>query len=169
MLSLGLKRSDIPPWISVDDEGRVWSTRAKYGRQLDAPRRADEFVNGGYRKVYWDQRPWPAHRVVWAWFHGECPPGNVVIRHLNDDGLDNRPENLAIGAQRDNVNDAFRNGGRSHIGARNPQSKLTEDDVRAIRNALAAGQSSREVALTFDISARHVRGIGQRKDWAHVA
>jgi len=36
--------------------------------------------------------------------------GKSVVRHLNDDDKDHRPSNLAWGTQKDNVQDAIRNG-----------------------------------------------------------
>lgn len=50
-----------------------------------------------------------AHRLVKEAFDGPCPPG-MVVRHLNDDKIDNRLENLAWGTQSDNMRDSVRNG-----------------------------------------------------------
>ena len=47
-------------------------------------------------------------------FHGPRPEGEVV-RHLNDDPWDNRPENIKYGAQRENVWDCIANGNHSEL------------------------------------------------------
>ena len=44
------------------------------------------------------------HRLVAAIKYGSLPDG-IVVRHLNGDKTDNRPENLLPGTQRDNVRD----------------------------------------------------------------
>lgn len=47
------------------------------------------------------------HRLVYTAFNGPIPEG-YVVRHLNDDSLDNRVENLAVGTYQDNTNDMLR-------------------------------------------------------------
>jgi len=49
------------------------------------------------------------HVLVAEAFHGLRPEG-LVCRHLNDEGFDNRIENLAWGTPRQNVDDMHRNG-----------------------------------------------------------
>jgi hypothetical protein len=49
------------------------------------------------------------HLLVAETFHGPRPEG-LLTRHLNDDRLDNRPENLAYGTKFDNWQDAVANG-----------------------------------------------------------
>lgn len=49
------------------------------------------------------------HIIIARTFIGPRPDGEV-IRHLDDDPLNNRPENLAYGSQFDNMQDAKRNG-----------------------------------------------------------
>lgn len=67
----------------------------------------------GYRLVTLTQegkcRQFKIHHLVAAAFLGPSPPG-ALVRHLNDDPLDNAPENLAYGNKRDNALDAVNNG-----------------------------------------------------------
>jgi len=44
------------------------------------------------------------HRLVCEAFHGEPPSAKSVVLHLNENALDNRPENLKWGTQKENLN-----------------------------------------------------------------
>jgi hypothetical protein len=45
-------------------------------------------------------------RLVCLAFHGEPPEGKPYCLHLDEDGRNNRPDNLMWGSQRDNLNAA---------------------------------------------------------------
>ena len=84
------------------------------------------------------------HRVI-AWtFLGPIPDG-MVVRHLNDVKTDCRVENLAIGTQRDNIQDAKRNGitwgirkGRTGVCGRKPTGVPYKDKVKNMALRLPA-------------------------------
>lgn len=44
------------------------------------------------------------HRLVCEAFHGPPPFPNAVVIHFNENALDNRPENLRWGTQKENLN-----------------------------------------------------------------
>lgn len=44
------------------------------------------------------------HRAVCEAFHGPVPFEGAVVIHLDEDGLNNRPENLKWGTQKENLN-----------------------------------------------------------------
>jgi hypothetical protein len=91
-----------------------------------------------------------------------------VVRHLNDDKLDNRVENLARGTREDNVTDAIRNG-RYEGGLSRWSAKLTEDNVRKIRLLYATGNfTQRELALQFGVSQIVIWAIIRLKTWKHI-
>jgi hypothetical protein len=50
------------------------------------------------------------HRAVALAFHGPPPESQPIVRHLNGDPSDNRPENLAWGTQSENMRDAVEHG-----------------------------------------------------------
>lgn len=69
-------RPDSPNWWNAKYAGTVAGT-----------------INArGYRKVYVDYIPYPAHRLVWAIYHGTEPVH--CIDHINGNCSDNRIENL---------------------------------------------------------------------------
>lgn len=53
-------------------------------------------------------------------------------------------------------------------GAENGNAKLTEDDVRRIRNALAAGEKQVALAARYGVDHSNISHIGKRLTWAHV-
>ncbi len=75
------------------------------------------------------------HRTVWAFFHGEIPPGHDV-HHINGDRTDNRLENLQLLPEHDH---------RSHHGK-----QLTHLDraIKAAQDAAKAWHGS-EAGLAF--------------------
>ena len=52
--------------------------------------------------------------LVAAAFHGSRPNG-MLVRHLNDDPWDNRPENLAYGTKSENTWDCIANGNHNEL------------------------------------------------------
>lgn len=54
-------------------------------------------------------------------------------------------------------------------GERNSHAKLTEADVREIRNLSASGASTGTLATRFGIRSKHVTDIIHRRKWRHVA
>lgn len=84
----------------------------------------------GHRKVYLENEGHWVHRLVLRAFVGE-PVGGQLARHLDGNPENNRVSNLAWGTPADNGEDAARHG--SQRGSSNPRSKLTEQDVYAIR------------------------------------
>lgn len=50
------------------------------------------------------QRPRKVHQLVCEAFHGSRPSPNAVVIHTDEDSLNNRPENLRWGTQKENLN-----------------------------------------------------------------
>lgn len=50
------------------------------------------------------QRPRKVHQLVCEAFHGPKPFPEAVVIHLDEDALNNRPENLKWGTQKENLN-----------------------------------------------------------------
>ena len=109
------------------------------------------------------------------------PERHVVCHHCDNPGCV-RPDHLFHGTVRENAIDAQQKG-RLAFGSRNgthtkpwrllkgeqnPQSKVTEAMVLAIRAAAAQGTSGRALARQFGISPSQVSNILLGRQWRHV-
>lgn len=68
------------------------------------------------------QSPRKVHQLVCEAFHGPKPFPAAVVLHLDEDGLNNRPENLKWGTQRENMNSPkYKEWARSRTGDASPR------------------------------------------------
>ena len=89
-------------------------------------------------------------RIVCDAFHGPPPP-EAVCMHLDENSRNNRPENLAWGSQRENLNaDGFKRNACFH-----PR-RLTEEQVREIRQS---PERPCDLARKFGVKACTVSNI----------
>jgi len=119
----------------------------------------------GYGGIRFRGRMWGAHRVSWTLYRGEIPEG-LSVCHTCDNPLCVNPDHLFLGNQKDNMLDA-RNKGRlqNMKGTANHNSKLTEDDVRAIR---ADPRPQKTIATEYKVSASQVSRIVTRRNWVNL-
>lgn len=113
-----------------------------------------------------------AHRLVcWA-FHGPPPSSKHEVAHANGDQRDNRADNLRWATRAENTADQKLHGTFSapplHAGEDQHNSKLTEEDVRGIRQLAASNLTHREIADRFGVKRANVSHIVSRRSWAHV-
>ena len=93
---------------------------------------------------------------------------SAVARHLNDDKLDNRLENLAWGSGTDNRRDSVRNGTHHH-GSGHYATHLSDADVMEMRRLYSQGEMlQREIAGKFDVSRATVCMVINGKVWKHL-
>ena len=67
-------------------------------------RRATKTARHSYYGILYRGRNYKIHRLICEAFHGPAPEGSNIVLHLNEDATDNRPENLAWGTQKQNLN-----------------------------------------------------------------
>lgn len=95
-------------------------------------------------------------------------PGDLLARHGCDTPSCVNPAHLRPGTAQDNSDDMVLRG-RSLRGERQPGSKLTPDDVRAIRTAYAAGGVTvRELGERFGIAYATAHSVITGYRWGHV-
>lgn len=121
------------------------------------------FANG-YGRFCRDGRTWTAHRYQWTRAHGE-PPAGLVICHRCDNRACVNPAHLFLGTPAEYLADMAAKG-RSLAGRRNPQVKLTEADVRAIRSS---DETRAALARRYGVSEALVYAVATGKAWRSVA
>ena len=107
---------------------------------------------------------WRAHRMAYVLEVGPIPAGMMVL-HSCDRPRCVRPDHLRIGTHADNMRDMSRKQRRS--GVRNPRAKLSDDDVRAIRNARGK-MTAIELAHKHGVSPGTITNIWVRRTWMHL-
>lgn len=105
-----------------------------------------------------------AHRFSWECHYGSVPEGLCVLHKCDVKACVN-PQHLFLGTQADNMADMVEKG-RSLVGVRNSNAKLTPDIIVLIR---AATGSMDRIAERFDVCQRTICQIRNRKTWRHVA
>lgn len=103
------------------------------------------------------------HRLVLEAFVGPCPPGMEGC-HADDDGTNNRVDNLRWDTSAGNKADMVRHG-NSNRGERHPLAKLAAGDVREIRRELAAGEKHKDIANRRGITRKAVGDIALGRRW----
>lgn len=109
-----------------------------------------------------------AHRFSFTLHCGPIPSGLFVL-HTCDNRACVRPDHLFVGTNLDNVRDMFSKGRQSlRHGEFAGRARLTEVNVRDIRQRNAEGVGARTLAREFGVSRRAVQQAIQRKTWRHL-
>jgi len=107
-----------------------------------------------------------AHRLSYEIHKGKIPDGLSVCHKCDVPNCIN-PDHLYAGTHKQNMDDMYRKGRYTRPkGSKHHKSKLTRDDVLAIR---ASNKTEKELAAHYDISNTHVGRIRRREFWGHIA
>lgn len=126
--------------------------------------KASTFPNG-YGQFQFEGRPHGAHRVSYTLYKEEIPKGFLVC-HTCDNVQCVNPDHLFLGTEADNMQDKTKKG-RAYTppGEKNGSSKLSNDDIREIRNS---SLNNHDLAKKFGVVADHIQRIKTRKVWKHL-
>lgn len=107
------------------------------------------------------------HRLVCRAFHGEPGPLHREAAHLDGKKANCRASNLKWCSKVENhFHKRFH--GTHGAGERHPKALLSEAAVRVILVRLANGETAKQIAPDFGVSAHTVDSIRLRKNWGHV-
>jgi hypothetical protein len=116
-----------------------------------------------YPKIGIGKKVHSIHRLMFSWFTKESME-NKLVCHSCDNPKCINPEHLWLGTNKENLADMViknRQAKGSKIGA----AKLTEDQVKYIKNS---GLSGYELAEVFNVAASTINSAKRGKTWRHV-
>lgn len=156
--------------FEIDPSGRVWRVGImRRGSPIPCTRRrAENGQKGGYLQVRLmvdgHRHYASAHRLVYRHFFGPIPAG-LVINHRNGVKHDNRPSNLEAVTYSENTKHAHRHRLIDQRGRRNHQARLSDADVRRIRERRAEGEALATIAHDFGVREQHISRLarGERR------
>jgi len=120
----------------------------------------------GYGEIISNNRKHLAHRASYEAFVGKIPKGMYVC-HACDNVACVNPNHLFLGTQKQNLQD-MASKGRSTWGEKNPMAKLTEEQVKEIKQGFATGKTDTELAKQFNISRSTIYGIRNSRLWSYI-
>lgn len=178
------------PELSPEDELRFWSKVQKSdGCWLWTGTKR----TANYGCINIDGIQYLAHRVSYRLAYGDIPRELCCCHHCDNPACV-RPDHLFLGTDADNVRDMVRKGRHVNVpksrpevmrrgdqhglrlhperiakGERQGSAKLTEADVREIRDLYATGNYSlSELGLRFRVNFSAIGKIVRRERWAHI-
>jgi hypothetical protein len=109
-----------------------------------------------------------AHRVAWEMTNGPISDGLSVL-HKCDNRPCVNPDHLFLGTQADNMADMVSKL-RNRRGEAAPHAKLTDEDVRRIRNHLVEfpGLSQEQIGQMFGMAQSSIGRVIRREAWEHM-
>lgn len=107
-----------------------------------------------------------AHEIIAV--YGGLVPIDITIDHIDGDKTNNKFTNLQLLSNEENIRKAHK--GKDGLkGSKHHKSKLTEDDVKEIREILKDKNVDRkEIAKKYNVSYNTINDIVARRTWTHI-
>jgi len=109
------------------------------------------------------------HRLVWLAHRGEIPEGLMVLHGEGNNPQNSCVEYLSLGTYKDNLVRDRKRDGSFLRGEKHGSSKLTEIQVRYIKDRLKDGIKGKTLSQLFNVSKVAISNIKSGKTWSHVA
>lgn len=148
----------------VDQEAHLWSMVNK--TPLDECWNFTGCKSHGYGAINVRGKRQFAHRLAWIYTYGPIPEGMFVCHKCDNPACCN-PNHLFLGTQDDNMRDASEKL-RCHIGEKNYNAKLTEEQVKQIVQLANENMTRKELGQRFGVSRQTINSIINGHDWKYL-
>lgn len=124
----------------------------------------------GYGTLRINSKTWLAHRFAWTLTYGSVANDTCVLHRCDNPPCVN-PDHLFSGDRSINNKDKVLKGRQSrHDGIKNPNAKLTTEQIKEIRALYATGQYKQvELAARFGVIQPHISRIIRKEAWSWKA
>ena len=167
---------DFNGWYEASTKGRIrtYRTKSRGNKRAKYPKVIRCYINPlgyVYAKLKRDgiRSNYLVHRLVAMTFI-DNPKAKPHVNHINFNTGDNCVGNLEWVTPKENIYHTINNGRAVTLkGDDCNYSKLTKEDVIAIREEYSEGNSThKSIAKKYPVSTRHIGRIINRKRWGHI-
>lgn len=119
----------------------------------------------GYGRFWYNKKNKFAHRISYQWWRGPLYEEKVIMHKCDTPECVN-PEHLSQGTIGDNNRDCIEKGRKNNFkGENNPKNKLTEYQVKRVKDFHTFGMSVTELSRTFNVSRKQIDNIIKGVHW----
>jgi len=159
------------PGYFICRNGDVYSHKERHNRYA-GPIKMVPTANRGYLVIGLRKegvrRQFKLHRLIASAFIPHSEESNFLVRHIDDNGINNDIDNLAWGKEKDNSDDMIRNG-NAPKGDKNPSCKTTAVNIKRIRELASDGNLSQsEIGAAYGLTQGHINNVVKRRVWKHI-
>lgn len=163
------------PELGRSDQGRPAMTgiRQRWVRDVALPFRGAgcliapfSAIPSGYVPVNWNGIKTYIHRAVCQEEHGPCPPGHETLHSCHVRACASRAH-VKWGTDLENQHDRI-GAGTAYKGIQMPWAKLTEEQVKIIRDTPRVRGSGLELAVRFSVTPANICLIRNGTNWKHL-
>lgn len=153
------------PELTDEEVKRFWS-KVIILTSKDCWEWAGCLVGFGYGQVTIRRIQYGTHRIAY-FLCNKQDPGDQLVCHRCDNPKCCNPNHLWLGTEAENIQDRNTKG-RNAKGIKHARAKLTEQQVRQIRNQYATGIGQRALGRKYDVTHATIQGIIHRRTWTHI-